>query len=273
MIFYCAHNLTDGVIHRNMIAKIAIFEDILDWESALALLMTTIPNFDHPAVLALSDGFYEIHDYLEYQPSRAKVIKERAEAKERMQRARSANNHELQPNNHELRANIERTSDDVRTEQTEKFADCSPNVRTEQTEKFADCSPNVRQMFAPCSAPPVPVSVSDPKKSASASAVHAREPDEDRRKPQDEEAVKVHFRSLAAIGPNWKYFAIKTPEEMGAGFWRYFEERDWTTGRDRVPVGDWRALAVRYMQHDMTPPKRGPAAMTVDERKAALGVT
>ena len=56
-------------------------------------------------------GGYQIHDYLQYQPSKAKVMAERAAAQERMARRRKEMRSE------DVRANIGGTSDELR----EKF--------------------------------------------------------------------------------------------------------------------------------------------------------
>jgi hypothetical protein len=72
-IFYSAQALTDGKIHVNQLRKIASSEEIEDWEDALARLSTVIPGFDLPSMVDLGDGWYQIHDYLDYQPSKAQV--------------------------------------------------------------------------------------------------------------------------------------------------------------------------------------------------------
>ncbi len=72
-IFYCAKALTDGVIHINQLRKLAASEEIDGWKEALALLTQTVPGFDSPSMIDSGDGWYQIHDYLDYQPSKAQV--------------------------------------------------------------------------------------------------------------------------------------------------------------------------------------------------------
>lgn len=77
---YCNRQLTDGFIPENKVGRLA---DIPNVKRHIAALCAV--ELWHPV-----DGGYQIHNYLEFQPSRAKVEAEREEARKRMARARAA---------------------------------------------------------------------------------------------------------------------------------------------------------------------------------------
>jgi len=80
---YCARNLTDGFVPSDRVFRLA--------------------NVRQPAQLAgklvaaklweCVEGGYQVHDYLAYNPSRDQVLKERAQAAERMRSVRSSGEH------------------------------------------------------------------------------------------------------------------------------------------------------------------------------------
>jgi len=78
---YCARQLTDGFVAAAMIRRLAA--DVDD-PIALAETLADAGYFER------REGGYQIHAYLEYNPSRAKVLKDREEAKARMQAVRGA---------------------------------------------------------------------------------------------------------------------------------------------------------------------------------------
>ncbi len=87
MIFYCARNLTDGFIHEGMVAKLAVSEEIENWPDALQRLMTILPRYKNPLVYRRENGFYELHDYHKYQPSKAQIEAQRSELSEKRAQA------------------------------------------------------------------------------------------------------------------------------------------------------------------------------------------
>lgn len=95
---YCARHLTDGFVPS---AAAAGFGHPKVWDRLVAV-----------GLIDAVAGGYQLHDWLEYNPPRSKVLKERQAAKDRMQRNRSP---EVQPND-------ERTSGEVRP----KFGDPVP---------------------------------------------------------------------------------------------------------------------------------------------------
>lgn len=88
-IVYCARNLTDGAVHLRK-AK--------EWASP-KVIKELVPRLWEPT----SEGFL-IHDYLQYNPSRDQVLREREAAKQRMRGVRSP---DVRPNKQE---NFERGS-------------------------------------------------------------------------------------------------------------------------------------------------------------------
>lgn len=83
---YCAAHLTDGKVPKNLAKTYGNLGEIR------ALLRV--------GLWVETDDGYEMHDYLEYNPSRLHVVGERDAAKERMARLRSGN----------VRANTKRTN-------------------------------------------------------------------------------------------------------------------------------------------------------------------
>lgn len=87
---YSARLLTDGFIPAGQVRKLA---DV-DGATALADTLVSVGLWER------AEGGFQIHDYLEYNPSAEKVKAERKAAQERMQKLRSG----------EVRANKERSS-------------------------------------------------------------------------------------------------------------------------------------------------------------------
>lgn len=106
-LIFCGRHLTDGRISRTVVAS------LVDWRAADVLtgVSNTVTNtlsnsqcsgYGHPDNIALADRLveiglwehhdnglaYRIHDYLEYQPSRAEVLEERRKNRERVKRHR-----------------------------------------------------------------------------------------------------------------------------------------------------------------------------------------
>jgi hypothetical protein len=75
-IFWCARNLTDGFVAT---------EDVLAMATARRPLRL-VPELVARGNWVEVDGGWQIHDYLEYQPSKAKVERERKQKAERQQR-------------------------------------------------------------------------------------------------------------------------------------------------------------------------------------------
>lgn len=79
---YCARNLTDGLISRLALRSVGSNANLSRPGTTARTLVRA--GLWHPE----ADG-YRIHDYLAYNPAKADVDKERAAARERMQRRRS----------------------------------------------------------------------------------------------------------------------------------------------------------------------------------------
>lgn len=77
---YCNRQLTDGFIPEGKVGRLA---DVPQVKRHVAALVRV--GLWHPV-----DGGYQIHNYLEFQPSKAKVEAEREDARKRMAAARAA---------------------------------------------------------------------------------------------------------------------------------------------------------------------------------------
>lgn len=75
---YCNRQLTDGFVPENKVGRLASIPSVKRHVAALVSV-----GLWHQV-----DGGYQIHDYLDFQPSRAKVEQEREEARKRMAAAR-----------------------------------------------------------------------------------------------------------------------------------------------------------------------------------------
>ncbi len=98
-MLYCGRYLTDGHIPK------AIIPSMVDWEtwgvSTLVASGTFSDSHEKPSNLELAeqlvragawvrtDTGFQVHDYLDYQPSRAQVLAERKATKERVERYRN----------------------------------------------------------------------------------------------------------------------------------------------------------------------------------------
>lgn len=78
---YCNRQLTDGLIPRKVARRLMDFEDYDDVDSVIERLVAA-------EIWHLEGSDYRIHDYLEYQPSRADVEHKRDLNRQRQQRFR-----------------------------------------------------------------------------------------------------------------------------------------------------------------------------------------
>jgi hypothetical protein len=126
-VAYASRYLTDGYIPAGQVRKLA---DV-DGAAALADRLVEVGLWERV------DGGFQVHDFLEYNPSAEKVRAERSAAKERMQRVRSG----------DVRANTERTDDEPTDDVREKFNDPVPIPvpRTPVPETQAQPAPNGAQ--------------------------------------------------------------------------------------------------------------------------------
>lgn len=78
---HCAHELTDGFVQSRVVPALAGLAGLADPSAASDELVAS-------GLWEASPLGYQVHDYLEYNPSRAEVLAEREKAKVRMQRTR-----------------------------------------------------------------------------------------------------------------------------------------------------------------------------------------
>lgn len=123
---YANRHLTDGELPANIVAR---FMPTVCYDPETGEEITWRDVADRLVEIGIwhkTDGGYLIHDYLEYQPSKADVEAERAAARERMARIRS-----------KRKANQSRSSDDVRanTERSSPSPNPNPNIE-EDDDKY-----------------------------------------------------------------------------------------------------------------------------------------
>jgi hypothetical protein len=155
-------------------------------------------------------GGWLIHDYLEYNPSKEQVLKERAEAKERMQNKRKSSA--------EVRPNISRTSDNVQVPP-------SPSPSPSPDSKYVTSTDNER----------VGVSATPPPKKAPRTVEPGGQSD---MFGAIVEACQVDGKlKQSQIGKQSKLLleAGYTPEQVRA-FPEWWKSHDWRGQRGEVPT-------------------------------------
>ena len=135
-ICYASRYLTDGFIPAGQIRKLA------DLDNPMRLVEKLV----EVGLWERSEGGFRVHDYLEYNPSREKVLAEREAARRRMNSRRSA----------EVRPNIERTNGDGSDELPVTFNDPVPTpvpVPKPKPKKNTDSHESVATAVAPPDTP------------------------------------------------------------------------------------------------------------------------
>lgn len=125
---YANQYLTDGFIPATVALQISM--PLAQYTDAAAVITRLVDA----GLWHKIDGGYQIHDYLDYNPSREHVLRERAAAKERMQRVRGAKpaiNGE-NPRSPEVRPNIDRSSEMFARSSSYPVPDPVPVVLSEQ---------------------------------------------------------------------------------------------------------------------------------------------
>lgn len=72
---YCNRHLTDGFIPEGKVPTLLNLDGLGDWREVLSALL-------REGIWERVDGGYQVHDYLDYQPSRAQVLAEREQKRE-----------------------------------------------------------------------------------------------------------------------------------------------------------------------------------------------
>lgn len=107
---YANRHLTDGELPANIVAR---FMPTVCYDPETGEEITWRDVADRLVEIGIwhkTESGYVIHDYLEYQPSKADVEAERAAARERMARIRSKRKANQSRSSDDVRANIERSS-------------------------------------------------------------------------------------------------------------------------------------------------------------------
>jgi hypothetical protein len=115
-IAYCNRNLTDGFVPETILARLS---DRRRPHQLAARLVSA-------GLFEVADGGWRIHDFLDYQSSRAKVEEDRAKARERMARNRNGST-SVRPNN-SVRSPYPTRPDLSTKRQTDDLRDVRPNT-------------------------------------------------------------------------------------------------------------------------------------------------
>ena len=129
---YANRNLTDGFIPTAAAKKLVDLDDIrgVAWKGIVKRLVDVGAWKEVP-------GGWQIHDYAEYQPTKAQVVDERRAARERMQAVRANKRRTSREQGEGVQANFGVRSGEVRSTRTR------PAVPTEQTRARAPTTPPV----------------------------------------------------------------------------------------------------------------------------------
>lgn len=144
---YCNRNLTDGFIPRSKARMMATLDDIEDddgrlWALSRSSGMTgddvqaqwVIDILVRAGVWDEVPGGYQVHDYLDYQPSAEKVNAEREKARNRMNMARSRKDQpNLDRSSEEHQTNIDNGSDEVRANTDVSSHNPKPNPKPDDS--------------------------------------------------------------------------------------------------------------------------------------------
>jgi len=109
---YCNKYLTDGYLSTSVIPSLVPLS-----EFPAGTLEATIERLIAARLWEPAPNGYKVHDYLDYQPSRETVLRQRAEAKERMRRVREAKKSPGDNRPETVREELERTLAEQREKQ------------------------------------------------------------------------------------------------------------------------------------------------------------
>lgn len=103
-VAYCSKNSTDGHIPTAAMRKLGARPKLI------GELTTVLPPYEHPLIEVTPTGFL-MHDYLEYQPSRADVLAKRKAATERKRSQRDKQKDERGDSDHTRSRSPEKNQD------------------------------------------------------------------------------------------------------------------------------------------------------------------
>jgi hypothetical protein len=137
-IFYASRALTDGVIARGMVRRLSKAEDV---RPLLRELLSAGLWLEH------EHGF-AIHDYLDYQPSRAEVLEQRAANTDRKRRQRSGGRNGV--------ASVAEAEPESGRDDSETSSGGSPDTDRSPAGTTTGTDPGIRAMSGDVPGPPVP---------------------------------------------------------------------------------------------------------------------
>src|SRR5690606_10602525 len=139
---YANRHLTDGELPANIVAR---FMPTVCYDHETGEEITWRDVADRLVEIGIwhkTESGYVIHDYLEYQPSKADVEAGRAAARERMARIRSKRKANQSRSSDDVRANTERSSPSPNP--NPNIEDDDDNARAREGEQWSE----FRQVFA-----------------------------------------------------------------------------------------------------------------------------
>ncbi len=253
---YCNENLTDGFVPDYEVRRLSAEADIDDPKSALASLCH--PRGFGSSLWTSVPGGYHVHDYHDYQPSRADVLrlKEiRAEAGSRGGR-RSVQAKDQENKEPEASA----APQPVGMQQEEAVSDQEKkqvaNQNAEQllnhfADQFASQNDN------PVSRIPYPVSrVPESERERDAAAPP--------RSPGDALGSMVPTEAEAAA-----YCTSKGFPQCGEAFWTYWQARGWVDAQGR-PIRDWHMAARNWITKERPPDRAARSRLGAAESAGIL---
>lgn len=170
---HCNRFLTDGFVARSVVPKLLVFDglaftkdddpgsQVVGWRVSWPEVVDALVE---AGVWEEVEGGWQVHDFLDYQPSKTSVLTEREAARERVAKARATRPRAGSP---DVRANTERTPGELReeSERSSLYPVPVPDVPSEHS--LAAPPATARDPAVPEPKPPRP---SDPRFEALAEA-------------------------------------------------------------------------------------------------------
>lgn len=245
---YCNENLTDGFVPDYEVRRLSAEADTDDTNAALTSLCN--PRSFGRSLWTTAPGGYIVHDYHDYQPSRADVLRlkeVRAEAGSRGGR-RAAQGKETP---------LETASETAEIPPKEAVAE---QLEQQNANQNAEQSPNhVANQFASQNEYPVsriPYSVSRVPESE-----RVREAAPPPRPPSNSPHGLVAGELVSRAGERFAppteaeaaaYFASKNFPQCAEAFWTYWQARGWQDAQDR-PIRNWHMAARNWITKERPP--------------------
>jgi len=229
---YCNRNLTDGFIPERRLRA------LLQWDDESLARGSTPFSIANRLVSAglweRVDGGYQVHDYLEYQPSRASVRAERERTAQRVKRWREARS--------------ERESSSCNADVTPLHAryndECNADVTALQ---IHTCNGNVTvPPTQPDPTQPNPIPPYIPPKGGTVCAAQQNSGDEKSGSKPKRRTVAMKPPTLEEVADFFKSKGVSDYTTEAERFYYYYTGVGWTVGKNK-PMIDWKAAATNWI--------------------------